>query len=161
MPDKPIVCLGSAVWDTIFKVDRIPAGGGKVLPEMTVQAASGTATVAAVAIARLGGGAILWARIGDDAAGRVFLDDLAREGVALAGIRQVPGGRTPFSTILVDRDGERLVVPYYDPSLDRDPGWLPLHDIAGAAAVLCDMRWLEGAQAVLARARGERGATIL
>jgi sulfofructose kinase len=44
-------------------------------------------------------------------------------------------------------------VPYTDPSLDPDPSWLPLHEVAGAAAVLVDMRWLEGARALLAEAR--------
>jgi sugar/nucleoside kinase (ribokinase family) len=42
---------------------------------------------------------------------------------------------------------------YTDPALDTDPGWLPLNEIAGAAAVLVDMRWPEGARAVLREAR--------
>jgi len=161
MTAKPVICLGCALWDTIFKVDSIPSGGGKVLPSAVIQASSGMATAAAVTIARLGAPVSLWARIGDDATGRMFLDDLAREGIAVSGIRQVPGGRTPISTILVDGEGERLVVPYFDPSLDPDPGWLPLHEIGAAGAVLCDMRWPEGARVVFAEARRLGVATIL
>jgi sulfofructose kinase len=161
MHQKPVICLGCAFWDTIFKVDRIPSYGTKVLPEKAVQAASGMATAAAVTIARLGGNVELWARIGDDPAGDSFLRDLSRESVRVDRVRRVQGAHTAFSTILVDSEGERLVVPYTDPSLDPDPSWLPLHEVAGAAAVLVDMRWLEGARALLAEARSHKVPTIL
>ncbi len=161
MNDKPVICLGCAFWDTIFKVDEIPGRGTKVLPEMAVQAASGMATAAAITIARLGGRVELWARIGDDPTGNSFLLDLSREAVGIAHIRRIQGARTAFSTILVDRDGERLVVPYTDPSLDADPSWLPLREVAEASAVLVDMRWIEGAKAVLMEARRHGVPTIL
>ena len=153
MQDRPVICLGCAFWDTIFKIDRIPDHGTKVLPEAVVQAASGMATAAAIAVARLGGRVELWARIGDDPEGDSFLRDMSRESVDTGRVRRVPGARTAISTILVDGAGERLVVPYTDPALDTDPGWLPLHEIAGAAAVLVDMRWPEGARVALREAR--------
>lgn len=160
MNEKPVICLGCAFWDTIFKVDRIPSHG-KLLPERAVQAASGMATAAAITIARLGGNVELWARIGNDPTGDSFLNDLSRETVRTHRIRRIHGARTAFSTILVDRAGERLVVPYTDPSLDSDPSWLPLQEVASAAAVLVDMRWLEGAKALLAEARRCGVPTIL
>ncbi|MBZ6076993.1 PfkB family carbohydrate kinase [Microvirga puerhi] len=158
---KPVICLGSAFWDTIFKVDEIPRQGTKVLPERAVQAASGMATAAAVTIARLGGRVELWARIGEDPTGDSFLLDLSKEAVRTDRIRRVPGARTAFSTILVDSAGERLVVPYTDPSLDSDARWLPLHEIAQAAAVLVDMRWIEGAKPVLEEARRRGVPTVV
>ncbi len=161
MNRKPVICLGCAFWDTIFKIDRIPSHGTKILPEKAVQAASGMATAAAVTIARLGGNVEIWARIGDDPTGDSFLQDLSREAVRTDRIRRVQGARTAFSTILVDNAGERLVVPYTDPALDPDPGWLPLHEVSNAAAVLVDMRWIEGAKAVLSEARRHRVPTIL
>ncbi|KXV04322.1 sugar kinase [Caballeronia megalochromosomata] len=161
MSDKHIICLGSALWDTILSVDHIPAHGGKVLPTIAVQAASGMATVAAVTIARLGGRVSLWSRIGDDHTGQMFIEDLAQEGVATDAVRRVPNVRTPFSTILVDRNGERLVVPYFDPALDTDTGWLPLHEIANAGAVLCDMRWMQGAKLLFSEAQRLGIPTIL
>jgi sulfofructose kinase len=161
MNQKLVICLGCAFWDTIFKIDRIPGHGTKVLPEQAVQAASGMATAAAATIARLGGKVELWARVGDDPTGDGFLHDLSREAVRIDRIRRIRGARTAFSTILVDRNGERLVVPYTDASLDPDPSWLPLHDVAKAAAVLVDMRWLEGARALLAEARRHGVPTIL
>jgi len=161
MNDKPVICLGCAFWDTIFKVDRIPQHGTKVLPEKAVQAASGMATAAAVTIARLGGKVELWARIGDDPSGDSFLRDMSREAVRTDRIRRIQGARTAFSTILVDSAGERLVVPYTDPSLDSDPTWLPLDEVAQASAVLVDMRWIEGARAVLTEARRHGVPTIV
>ncbi|EIM28977.1 PfkB family carbohydrate kinase [Microvirga lotononidis] len=150
---KPVICLGCAFWDTIFKIDHIPDHGAKVLPEKAVQAASGMATAAAATIARLGGDVEIWARIGDDPTGDSFLHDLSREAIRTDHIRRIAGARTAFSTILVDRSGERLVVPYTDPSLDADPSWLPLHRVAEAAAVLVDMRWIEGAKVLFAEAQ--------
>jgi sulfofructose kinase len=161
MNQKPVICLGCAFWDTIFKVDQIPGHGAKVLPERAVQTASGMATAAAATVARLGGNVELWARIGDDPTGDSFLRDLSSETVRIDRIRRIPGARTAFSTILVDSAGERLVVPYTDPSLDPDPSWLPLHEVAEAAAVLVDMRWLEGAKALLAEARHHGVPSIL
>jgi sulfofructose kinase len=161
MNDKPVICLGCAFWDTIFKIDHIPRHGTKVLPQRAVQAASGMATAAAIAIARFGGRVELWARIGDDPSGDSFLLDLSQESVRTDQIRRIEGARTAFSTILVDSDGERLVVPYTDPLLDDDPSWLPLHEIADASAVLVDMRWLKGARAVLTEARRNGVPTIL
>ena len=161
MNQKPVICLGCAFWDTIFKIDRIPGHGAKVLPEKAIQAASGMATAAAATIARLGANVELWARVGDDSAGDSFLRDLSRESVRIDRIRRIPDARTAFSTILVDSAGERLVVPYTDPSLDSDPSWLPLHEVANAAAVLVDMRWVEGAKAVLTEARRHGVPTIL
>lgn len=149
---RPVICLGCAFWDTIFQVEAIPSSG-KILPARMVQAADGMATSAAVAIARLGGCAALWSRIGDDVTGDRFPADLAGEGVDTRHVRRLAGGRTWIATILVDRVGERLVVPYVDPSLDPDPGWLPLGDVAAAGAVLADMRWPEGAEALLREAR--------
>jgi sulfofructose kinase len=150
---KPIISLGCAFWDTIFQVDEIPGHGTKVLAHQAVQAASGMATAAAVAIARLGGVVEIWTRIGDDATGDAFLKDLAAEHVGTRHVRRLAGGRTWISTILVDRDGERLVAAFADPGLDRDPAWLPLDRVADAGAVLADVRWIEGTRALLAAAR--------
>jgi sulfofructose kinase len=159
MKTNTIICLGCAFWDTIFRVEQIPSQG-KVLPDRMVQAADGMATSAAVAIARLGGNAALWSRLGDDVTGERFLADLASERVATRHVRRLPG-RTWIATILVDAQGERLVVPYIDPSLDPDPSWLPLHEVAGAGAVLADMRWPEGAEALLRQARHDGVPAIL
>jgi sugar/nucleoside kinase (ribokinase family) len=148
-----VVCCGAATLDTLFRVARLPTGPGKILPTAVLEVAHGMATSAAAAIARLGGRARLFARVGDDAGGRRFVDELTAEGVDCRFVRRVPGVRSPICTVLVDDAGERLVVPYYDPALGRETGWLPLGEVGAADAALVDVRWPEGAAAVLDAAR--------
>lgn len=156
-----VVCCGAATLDTLYRVPRLPSGAGKLLPTAMMQVAHGMATSAAAAVARLGGRAVLLARIGDDGAGARFLADLAAAGVDCSGVRRVAGAGTPLATVLIDGEGERLVVPWYDPALDRDPGWLPLDRVAAADAVLVDVRWPEGAAAVLAAATAAGRPAVL
>ncbi len=148
-----IICLGSALWDTIFKVEAIPSAGIKVLPSLAVQAASGMATSAAVTLARLGASVELWARLGADETGQRFIREISEEGVNTDFLRPMPGVATPFSSIIVDAAGERAVIPYFDPAMPSDASWLPLARVAHAAAVLVDVRWAEGAAALLQEAR--------
>jgi len=161
MKKRPIICVGAAVWDSIFKVDELPDGGGKILPKDAVQLASGMATAAAITIARLGGLVHFWGRIGDDANGDMYLKGLAHEGVDASCVRRVSGGRTAFSSILVDPLGERLVVPFYDPNLDASVDWLPLDRVSQASAVLCDMRWHRGSERLLQAARAQGVVSVL
>lgn len=148
-----IICVGAAVLDQIYGVPSLPAGPGKHFAGSFRETGGGPAANGAVAIARLGGRAALWARIGADEIGGRIIDDLAREGVDVSGTRRVEGATSGVSAIIVDDEGDRMIVNYADPRLDRDPSWLPLEIIDSAAAVLADLRWPEGAVAALARAR--------
>lgn len=165
MSIKSVICLGAAVWDTILQVSELPSGGGKILPTRAVQLSSGMATAAAIAIARMGkeqGVSVsLWGRVGDDVNGQSYLHGLNQQGVATDFVRLVQGGQTAFSTIVVDAQGERLVLPYYDPQLDASVDWLPLNQLSEASAVHCDMRWPQGSKAVLQAARRAGVPSIL
>lgn len=148
-----LVFAGSATLDMIFSVDALPVGAGKILPRRLVQAAHGMATSAAIAAARLGGRATLIARIGDDQNGDRFLADVEAEGVDCRQVRRFAGVPTPLSAVIVDKEGERLVVPYYDHGLGADPSWIPDALITSADAVQVDIRWPEAAARLLALAR--------
>ncbi|MBX3750030.1 MAG: ribokinase [Opitutaceae bacterium] len=148
-----ILCVGAATFDTLFKVPAIPATPTKVLPTACLQLAGGMAASGGAAIVRLGGRVEYWARVGDDATGRATIADLAAAGLELSRIRLVPGGRSTVCTILVDDAGGRMVVPYYDPQLDPDPGWLPVERIPQFDALLVDARWPAGAARALGAAR--------
>ncbi len=153
MTSQPIICLGAATWDTIFQVDTIPAAGIKVLPTRAVQVASGMATSAAITIARLGGQVELWTRIGADATGERYAAEVKNEAVNTDFVRKHEGVATPFSSIIVDKQGERAVIPFFDPALPADPAWLPLERVVSAVAVMTDMRWPRGAAALLTEAK--------
>ena len=156
-----VVCCGAATYDLLYRVERLPLGPGKLLPKSMVEIAHGMATSAATAIVRLGGRARLIARVGDDTRGRRFVADIAEAGVDCAMVRLVEGAPSPLCSVLIDEEGERLVVPYYSPDLGQDPSWIPLGEVVAADAVLADVRWPEGAAAVLEAARGAGRPAVL
>ena len=153
MNNKHVICVGAACWDTVFQVKEIPAAGVKALALHAVQRAAGMAVNAAVALSRLGMSVHMWTRIGDDETGRQFLQEMQRERINADGVRVLAGVQTSFSSILVDLQGERTLVPFFDANIPPDASWLPLDKVADAGAVLVDMRWLEGAAAALKQAR--------
>ena len=148
-----VVCIGAATFDSIFRMESIPTGPGKVLPLDAIEVAHGMAASAAAAVAKLGGAATLFSRVGDDGVGARIIADLTEAGVDCRHIRRAEGVRSPICTVLIDAAGERLVIPFYDPRLGKDPSWLPLEIVAKADAALADIRWPEGAAAVLDAAR--------
>lgn len=155
-----VQCLGAATLDTVLRVPAIPPHG-KVLADACAVFGAGMASAAAASVARLGGRAGIWGRVGDDEAGARWLRDLAGEGVDVSGVRVVAGRRTAISTIIVDAAGERLIVPFYDPEMPREPDWLPLGRLAEAGALLVDTRWPDGAAAALDAARAAGVPAIL
>jgi sulfofructose kinase len=157
---KRVIAVGIAVMDKIFGVADIPSAATKVLAGSYTEIGGGPAATASVAIARLGGVAELWARVGEDAVGRRIVEELRDWGVT-TWIRAVPGATSSVSSVLVDSTGERLIVSYTDPQLDPDPSWLPLDRLAGADVVLADMRWPRASEVVLRRAREAGIPTVL
>ena len=150
--NRSIVCVGNGVLDQVYEVDVQPRAGVKTTALGFRESGGGPAATAALAIARLGGRAAWWGRLGDDTAGRHIRDELARQGVDLSGTRTLPGARTVRATVIVDRSGERSIL------IDRsgmppDAGFLAENDMTGAAVLLADTRWPEGSQAALERAR--------
>jgi sulfofructose kinase len=145
-----IICLGgSATIDQIFYVDSVPLPSAKISASEFVITGGGVAANAAVAIQRLGGMAAYWGRVGQDSWGDQVLVMLAKEGVNIQYLRQLAGYRTKVSTVLIDKDGERLVVSAQSQGYPDVIDWLPLQKVSDAQAVLADTRWLGGAKALL------------
>ncbi len=147
-----VLCLGMAAHDSIYRVPAIPTIPTKVLATGYIECGGGMAASASVAVARLGGNAVYWGRVGADLLGDRILAELTAEGVDASSVRRVEGCVSPSAAILVDDRGERLVCAYNDPKLDRDPLWLPLGAVGQCQAVLADVRWPEGARAVFTAA---------
>jgi sulfofructose kinase len=156
MPHLKMIAVGNACATSIFRVATVPALPAKVLADQMCRVADGMAISAACAFTRLGGVAAAWARVGDDADGVFIRGSLAEAGLDVSQIRSFQGGRSSQVAVIVDGDGNRLVVPYQDPQLHAAADWLPLESLAGAGIVHCDPRWPDGAEAALraARARG-------
>ncbi len=139
--------------DTIFRVDKLPRGEGKILPTQMLQVAEGMASSAAFAVVRLGGAATLWAAAGNDQTGSKILSDLARDGIDVSEVTIVDGAPSALSTILVDAAGDRLIVPFYDPRLHENPPPVTEDSIRRFQAVMVDVRWPVVAFDVLTVAR--------
>jgi sulfofructose kinase len=155
-----IACCGGVVLDFIFEVERIPRTPEKVPAFAFREGGGGLAATAAVSIASLGGAAEFWGRVGDDAHGLRLANLLRNRGVTPF-VERSPGGRTPVSTIMVDRQGERMLAYFGSETLDPDPKWLPIETITAFDAVLCDVRWTQGARAVLTQARAQGIPSVL
>lgn len=161
-PARPtMIAVGGVCVTGIFRVAEVPALPAKALADGMCRVADGMAASAACAFARLGGAATVWARVGDDADGTFVRTSLAAAGLDVSVLRTVPGGRTSQATVVVDRAGRRLVVPFHDPELDAATEWLPLAAVAGAGIVHCDVRWPEAAEAALRAARERRVPTMI
>jgi sulfofructose kinase len=156
-----VICLGIVVLDHVHEVEAVPAAPTKVTATGYRETGGGIAATAAVAIAALGGEAAYWGRVGDDAAGSTLQAQLRRLGVDVTGLRRIAGAATPVAAAIVDREGERLLVVFPGRALDPDPSWLPLDEVAGAGAVMVDMRWREGAEALVAAARRHGVPSVL
>ena len=146
-----VLTVGALALDTIFRFDHLPTTPGKYLPLETVQVAQGMATAQAAAIVRLGGRARLWAAIGDDATGDRIVAELTATDIDLTAVRRVAGATSGFSSILIDRTGERIIVPHYDPAIRTRPDTLP--ELGDIAAISVDVRWPDAAEIALHAAR--------
>ncbi|UHS59445.1 sugar kinase [Agrobacterium vaccinii] len=150
---KHVLCVGAAVLDTLFRVRDMPTGQGKVLPYDMLQIAEGMASSAAYTVHRMGGRASLWGAVGDDETGVRILRELTESGIDTSGMTIAKGARSALSTIIIDDNGERLIVPFYDPKLHGTKRPCTEDDIAPFDAVLVDVRWPELALDVLTVAR--------
>ncbi|SFZ85696.1 sulfofructose kinase [Devosia enhydra] len=146
-----ILCVGALTHDSTYRLPELPAGARKYLAKARVEACAGMATSAAIAIARLGGRARLWASVGDDLTGESLLSALDAAGVERSDVRRVAGTASAAATILVDASGERIVVVHYPEAIVSPPAALP--DLSGVAAVLVDARWPTAAALALDAAR--------
>lgn len=159
-----VICLGHSALDYLWQVPELadlPIGGGKCRADSFVQVGGGMAATAAVAVARLGVAVQLWSRVGQDAAGLAIRDELAAAGVGVQQLRLFAGAQSSVSAILVDAQGERMIVNARGHRLPSAADWLPFHEVASAQAVLADPRWPEGAKALFTVARQWGVPTVL
>jgi sulfofructose kinase len=158
---RHIICVGHAALDRIYRIEAFPPQPTKVRALEHIEVGGGMAANAAVAIARLGGKAELWSRVGDDNAGQTIRAGLRAEHVDVRYVQAFEGVRSSTSAIIVDDKGERLIVGQRDAGMPSGTSWLPLERVKEAHAVLGDIRWLEGVRTVFSRARKEGVPTVL
>lgn len=153
-----VLIVGVAVLDFVFYVDVFPSGGEKHRARDAAVVGGGCGANAAVAIARLGGEALLSSRLGGDQVGQMIYQDLLSEGVDLA-LTDRSGLRSSYSSILVDAAGERQIMNFRGEALIESPAHLASAPMVGA--VLADTRWSEGALVAMELARARRVPGVL
>lgn len=156
-----VICLGLSALDQVWRVDRLFSGESEKIRGVDYSmVGGGMAANAAVTIARMGGAAAFWGRGGDDAAGREMRFALSGERIDVANFRLFADGRSSVSGVIVDKSGERQIVNFRG-CFPEQADWLPLDEVADAAAVLADPRWVEGAVTLFDRARALGVPTVL
>src|SRR5262249_32151799 len=141
--------------------DSLPSRPTKIRALEHIETGGGMAANAAAAVARLGGKAELWSRVGDDDIGVKIRRALTAAGVDARYVQSFEDNRSSTSVILVDGRGERLIVGARDVDMPSGTSWLPLERIDSADAVLADLRWLEGARIAFETARRAGVPTVL
>jgi len=156
-----ILCVGQAVEDYIFRVSEMPALAAKHQAKSFESVGGGPAANAAVAIQRLGGSAHLAARLGDDKVGASIVSGLEHEGINCRLMRRFSGAQSSVSAVMVDDDGQRMIVNFLDSDLPTNPAWLLDGFPKEVDAVLADTRWPEGAVACLKKAKAMNKPAVL
>lgn len=162
---RAIICLGHAALDRIYRVPHLPSGSTKVRALDFEEAGGGMAANAACTISRLLDPAThrveFWGRTGSDSAGMIIRDEFARYAVPIPHLRSFAGCTSSQSAVMVDAAGERMIVNYRGDVPTGDVSWLPFAEVRTAAVVLTDVRWLEGARALLQAAREANVPSVL
>ena len=109
-PTEPFVLVvGSVNVDLTLRLPRLPRPGETVSGARSLRSLGGKGANQAAAVARLGGRAVLRARVGSDPDGRFARDALGRAGVDTTAILVEAGEPTGTAAVLLDADGENLI----------------------------------------------------
>jgi len=105
-----VLCAGHVNWDVTLRVDHLPEPDGEVAVEERVQRGGGSAANVAAGLAGLGTPASLFGSVGDDESGTRAIEELATAGVDTDRVRAVSGSDTAVKYLVVDREGEVMVL---------------------------------------------------
>lgn len=104
--------IGSVTKDIMMHLADVPQRDSRVLVDRVCITGGGIAGTSASAFTKLGGKAGIISAIGDDEAGEFASDFLRSGGIAYSSLIKIEGKSTPFSSILVEPDGKRLIAFY-------------------------------------------------
>ena len=128
------VCVGVITMDTIALVEKYPSEDERVLAEVIVRAGGGPASVAAVALSRLGIDAAIVGTIGDDADGREILEIFKQEGVNTSGI-SIGSNGTAGSVIVASKEHSARAISTRQPVVQA-----PFND--AAKKLIAEAQWV-------------------
>jgi sulfofructose kinase len=160
LPHVDVVGVGINATDTIIRLPHFPALDSKVELLSADVKPGGQVASAIVACRRWGLSTRYVGKIGDDAAGKLQVEEMQREGVDCRWIT-TPGAVSQSSFILVDKSsGERTVLWKRDPQIALRPEDLQQDWIVGSRALLVDGHDTEAASQA-ARWAHEEGIPVV
>lgn len=104
-----LLVIGSINNDLLVRVGRLPGPGETITGGSFEMAGGGKGANQAVAAARAGASVALVGAVGADEFGARLIEDLAGEGVGVAGIARLEGAATGVAAIVVNEDGENQI----------------------------------------------------
>ena len=120
--DIDVLAIGGIDADLVLRVPHIPGYDEKVRADFEGWQSGGPVGNMACAASNLGLSVHAVCQVGDDEGGARILDDYRKAGVdtSLCDVR--PGDATPFTVILIDPTGEKviLVISAFEPEYDLD-----------------------------------------
>jgi ribokinase len=105
-----VLCAGHVNWDVTLRVERLPEPDGEVEVVERVQRGGGSAANVAAGLAGLDTPAAVFGSVGDDEMGENAREELQTAGVDTVRLRSVPNAETATKYLVVDRDGEVMVL---------------------------------------------------
>ncbi|MCK5017586.1 MAG: carbohydrate kinase family protein [Candidatus Peribacteraceae bacterium] len=145
--NKRTVSIGGATYDIFieFNSDTLKRHenngnfclkpGEKIKTENVTESCGGGASNTSVGLARLGCNAMFNGVVGNDQWGEILLKNFKKEGVDTSAITVVENEVSSFSIILVQANGERIII--YDPGTNAH-----LHDSNFAKESICSADWI-------------------
>ncbi len=165
-----IHCLGVIVLDALsgpLSGYPVRPGQTQIVTKQVRFAAGGGAANTGSALARMGLGACVFSKLGDDFAGRYLLDELRASGVDTRGICVSATDATPFTFVGVHADGDRTFIHTPGANLTFSPDDLDRARLLDCDFLLYQDLWVKPAidgepgAAILAEARRRGAVTML
>ncbi len=117
-----IIGIGESDIDLFIRVDHVPGKGGKARGEEIGHLPGGIIGNFCSAVDKHGVRCGIVTAIGDDENGRIAMEDYKKRGIDLTGLMVIPGQRTFYCVVHLDRTGEKyltaVVSPIISPPLD-------------------------------------------
>jgi len=115
-----VTCVGVITIDTVALVDKYPKADERVVAEKIIRSGGGPASVAAVALSRLGIKSAIVGTIGDDEDGHTVLEIFKKEGVDTSGVT-IDAGNTSGSVIVVSKSESTRAISTRQPVIQSKP----------------------------------------
>jgi len=157
-----VIGMGCCCWDYLGVVESYPRLDDKVAMTELVQQGGGQAGTAMVAVARLGGRAAIFGRVGEDEFGEHVRETFEAEGVDTTWLVKVPGTTSQFAFCVIDASsGKRTIFYIHGTKGKFDPDELAREELLDCRCLLLDGHHNVAAVAAAGWARQEGIPVVL